>query len=82
MCESPYLKRRVVPGGGLPVPVPDPCVPARPLADSDPAGVGELRTTPMTPDPKLAARAARLVNDHLGEHQNVKKAAVAVGNQS
>lgn len=37
---------------------------------------------PKNPDPKLVARAVSLVNDQLGEHQNVTKASIAVGNQS
>jgi transposase len=32
-------------------------------------------------DPELRARAVRLVNDHLGEYQNVTAVSVAVANQ-
>jgi transposase-like protein len=36
---------------------------------------------PKRVDPELRARAVRLVNDHLGEYQNVTAASVAVAKQ-
>ena len=36
---------------------------------------------PKKIDPELKARAVRLVNDHLGEYQNVTAASVAVAKQ-
>ncbi|OIQ67194.1 hypothetical protein GALL_512310 [mine drainage metagenome] len=36
---------------------------------------------PKKIDPELRARAVRLVNDHLGEYQNVTAASVAVAKQ-